>query len=144
MYAYVVVDSSTYLSDAMVSVIDVSDVIVLIATQDFPAIKNARLFLDLLQTLGIDRERIVFTMNRYDKRYTTVTPELLSKNLKQEIVAVIPLDERAAITAVTRGIPFMLDNKNQPISRGVFSLAEKVRSQLTSADSEAVERPAKR
>jgi pilus assembly protein CpaE len=143
MYAYVVVDGSTYLSEAMISVIDASDVIVLITSQDIPAIKNARLFLDLLQTLGINRERIVFAMNRYDKRIA-ITPERVGENLKQDILAVIPLDERVVIPAVNRGVPFMLDNKNQPVSRGVFVLAEKVRSQLASMEPEVIERPAKR
>ena len=143
MYAYIVVDAATYLSEVVISVIDSSDVIVLITTQDIPAIKNARLFLDLLQTLGINRERIVFAMNRYDKRIT-ITPERVGENLKQEIVAVIPLDERVVIPAVNRGVPFMLDNRNQPAARGVFSLAEKVRAQLADMESEVVERPVKR
>ncbi|MEW5939939.1 MAG: hypothetical protein AB1750_09780, partial [Chloroflexota bacterium] len=108
------------------------------------AIKNARLFLDLLQTLGIERERIVFAMNRFDKRIAKITQELVSDNLKQPVVAVIPLDERAAITAVNRGVPFMLDNKTQPAARGIYSLAEAVRARLSAKESDVVERPVKR
>ncbi len=143
MYAYIVVDVSTYLSEVAISIIDASDVIVLLTTQDIPAIKNSRLFLDLLQTLGLDRGRIVFGMNRYDKRIA-ITPERVGENLKQEIVAVIPLDERVVIPAVNRGVPFMMDNKAQPAARGVFSLAEMVRSRLAALESEVVDRPMKR
>ena len=130
MYAYVVVDTSSILTDVILSTIDISDVIVLVTTQEIPAIKNARLFLDLLQTMGIRKEKIVFTMNRYDKRIA-ITPERVSENLKHEVSATIPLDEKIVITAVNRGVPFMLDNKSQPVGRGIFSLAEVVRARLT-------------
>jgi len=133
MYAYVVIDTTPILTDITLAAIDKSDVIVLVTTQDIPAIKNARLFLDLLQTIGIERERVVFSMNKYDKRIA-ITPERVGENLKQEVVAVIPLDERVVVPAVNRGIPFILDNKTQPSSRGILSLAESVRETLAAIE----------
>jgi pilus assembly protein CpaE len=140
MYAYVVIDTTPSLSDITLSAIDKSDVIVLVTTQDIPSIKNARLFLDLLQTIGIERERIVFTMNRYDKRIA-ITPERIGDNLKQSVAAVIPLDEKVVVPAVNRGVPFILENKTQPSARGILSLAESVREALAAielSESEAV------
>jgi pilus assembly protein CpaE len=134
MYSYVVVDTASYLSDATLAAIDVSDLVVLVTTQDIPSIKNCRLFLDLSQTLGIDRERILFVMNRYDKRIN-ITPDRVSDNLKQEVASVIPLDESTATKAVNRGVPFVLDSKNQPAARGVFSLAESVRARVAAQES---------
>ena len=134
MYAYVVVDTATLLTDITLAAIDVSDLIVLVTTQDIPSIKNCRLFLDLLQTLGIERERILFVMNRYDKRIN-ITPDRVAENLKQEVVSVIPLDEQTVTKAVNRGIPFVLDSKNQPAARGVFSLAENVRAHVAAQES---------
>lgn len=137
MFAYVVVDTSPILTDITLAAVDSSDVIVLITTQDIPAIKNARLFLDLLQTMGVERDHIVFTMNKFDKRIA-ITPERIGENLKQEIKVVIPLDERVVIPSVNRGVPFMLDNKAQPVARGVFGLAEAVRTQLAALESDEV------
>jgi pilus assembly protein CpaE len=116
------------------SAIDVSDLLVLITTQDIPSIKNCRLFLDLSQTLGIERDRILFAMNRYDKRIN-ITPERVAENLKQEVAAIIPLDEATVMKAVNRGVPFVIDNKNQPASRGIFSLAENVRARISAQES---------
>jgi pilus assembly protein CpaE len=134
MYAYVIVDTATLLTDATLAAIDVSDLVVLVTTQDIPSIKNCRLFLDLSQTLGIDRERILFVMNRFDKRIS-ITPDRVTENLKQEVVSVIPLDEATATKAVNRGIPFVLDSKHQPAARGVFSLAESVRARVAAQES---------
>jgi len=136
MYAYVVVDTAALLTDVTLAAIDVSDLIVLVTTQDIPSIKNCRLFLDLLQTLGIERDRVLFVMNRYDKRIN-ITPERVTENLKQEVVSVIPFDEQTATKAVNRGIPFVLDSKNQPAARGVFSLAESVRARVAAQEAAA-------
>ena len=133
IYAYVIVDTAPLLTDATLSAIDVSDLIVLVTTQDIPSIKNCRLFLDLLQTLGIERDRILFVMNRYDKRIN-ITPERVTENLKQEVVSIIPLDEATATKAVNRGVPFVLESKNQPAARGVFSLAEHVRARIAAQE----------
>ncbi len=133
LYAYIVVDTATILGDINLGAIDISDVLVLVTTQDIPAIKNARLFLDLLQTMGFDRDHLVFVMNKYDKRIG-ITPERVAENLKEKMGAVIPLDERVVIPAVNRGIPFMLDNRAQPVGKGIFARAEAVRAQLAALD----------
>jgi pilus assembly protein CpaE len=134
IYAYVIVDTTHVLNDITLAALDITDVVVLVVTQDIPAIKNTRLFLDLLTTIGVNRNRICFVMNRYDKRIS-ITPDKVSENLKQEIVGVIPLDERIVIPSVNRGVPFMVDNMTQPCARAVFSLAESIRAQLSKLNS---------
>jgi pilus assembly protein CpaE len=143
IYAYVVVDTTSYLTDVTLGVLDVCDLIVLVSTQDIPAIKDDRLFLDLLLTLGVPQSKVAFVINRFDKRIT-ITPEKVGENLKVEVVAVIPLDERVVIPSVNRGIPFMLDNKTQPAGRGVFALAEALRAKLIAQDSDDGDKSLKR
>lgn len=144
IYEYVVVDAASLLTDVTLAAIDTSDLIVLLSTQDIPSIKNCRLFLDLTQTLGIERERILFAMNRYDKRIN-ITPERVAENLKQEVSTVIPLDESTVMKAVNRGVPFVLEGKNQPASRGILSLAENVRARIAAQETaEEPNRPGRR
>jgi pilus assembly protein CpaE len=142
MYSYVIVDTSPILTDTILSIVDVSDVIVLLATQEIPAIKNARLMLDLLQTMNVNKDHIVFAMNRYDRRIP-ITPEKVSENLKHEVSASIPLDEKLVITSVNRGVPFMLEHRAQPVAKGILSLAEVVRTRLSILETEG-EAPVKR
>lgn len=129
IYPYVVVDTTHNLDEITLAALDVCDVLVLVVTQDIPAVKNVRLFLDLMKTIGVSRDKVCFVMNKYDKRIS-ITPERVSDNLKQPVVSVIPLDERIVIPSVNRGVPFMIDNKTQPIARTIFSLAETVRAQI--------------
>jgi pilus assembly protein CpaE len=137
IYAYVIVDSSAYLTDITLSVLDIADSIVLVGTQDIPSIKNNRLFLDLMLTLNIPAEKIAFVMNKYDKRIA-ISPEKVGENLKQKVLAVIPLDERTVIPAVNRGVPFMLDNKTSPAARGIYVLAEALRARLVKKEMEEI------
>jgi pilus assembly protein CpaE len=143
LYAYVIVDSSAYLTDVTLAVLDIADAIVLVGTQDIPSIKNDRLFLDLLLTLNIPAEKIAFVMNKFDKRIA-ISPEKVGENLKQEVLAVIPLDDRTVIPSVNRGVPFMLDNKTQPAARGIYMLVEALRAKLVKREMEEAETLAKR
>jgi pilus assembly protein CpaE len=129
LFSYIVVDTSSILTDPTLAAIDGGDLVILITTQDIPAIKNARLFLDLAEVLKINRKRVIFVMNRYDKRIS-ITPEKVGDSFKMPISAVLPLEERVVIPSINRGRPFMLDDKARPISRAMLSLSETVRQRL--------------
>jgi pilus assembly protein CpaE len=131
MYYYVVVDTSSTLTDVTLGTIqEASDLVVLITTQNIPSIKNSRLFLDLAVALGIDKRRLLFVMNMYDKRIG-ITPEKVGENFKQDIAAVLPLDEKTVVPSVNRGLPFLINSKSQPISRSLLQLTEAVRGRLS-------------
>jgi pilus assembly protein CpaE len=124
MYAYVIVDTTSALTEYTLSAFDTADLVVLISTQDIPSIAGTKLFLDLAQALGIPASSLLFVMNRYDKRIN-ITPERVSESFKKKIDVVIPLDSRTVIPAVNRGIPFMVDSKigALPIGKAMQSLA---------------------
>lgn len=130
MYSYIVIDAASSLTDVTLAALDAADVILLVTTQDIPSIKNSRLFLDLVDVLKISRRRVVFIMNKYDKRIG-ITPDKVGESFKQEISTVIPSDERVVIPSVNRGVPFMLGDRSKPIARSFLSLAETIRQRLT-------------
>jgi pilus assembly protein CpaE len=133
MFSYVLVDTATGLTDVTLSIIDASDLILLIATQDIPAIKNARLFLDLMDIMKVPRERILLVMNRYDKR-VGITAEKVSENFKHPVSAVLPFEDRVVVPSVNRGVPFMLGDRKWPVARSYLSLAETVKQSLETSD----------
>ena len=142
-YSYVVVDCASSLSDVTLSAIDCADLIILVTTQEIPAIKDSRMFIDLLKPLNISRERLLFVMNKYDKRIG-IKPEKVSENFKQELKVVIPFEEKVVLPSINRGVPFMLGEKSKSISRSFVSLNEAVRKQLSNGKEKvAVEAPEK-
>jgi pilus assembly protein CpaE len=134
LYSYIIIDTASALLDITASAINNSDLLILLTTQDIPSIKNSRLFLDETDALGFDRKRIIFVMNKFDKRIG-ITTEKVSENLKQEIACVIPFEERV-IVSVNRGIPFLLVDKSRPLSRAILTMAEVVRKRISELESQ--------
>ena len=129
MYDYVIVDTTPYLTDIVQSALDIANMILLVATQDIPSIKSANSFLSLSDQSGINRKRIMFTLNRYDKRIA-ISPERISESLKQIVEGVIPLEERIVTTSINRGVPFMVENKNSTVSKSIIAISEKIKEKI--------------
>ena len=130
LYNFIVVDSSTYLTEVVQTCLDIADLIILVTTQDIPAIKNAHQFLSLADASGIERERILFVMNRYYRR-VAITPEKVGATLKQPVRVSIPFEDRIISNAVNRGVPFILENKNLLASKAMVTLADQVKESVT-------------
>lgn len=128
-FSYVIVDTASTLTDAVLAVMDEADIILLVLNQDIPSIKSARTYLDLMEGLKIDRQRVILVMNKYDKRIA-ITPERVGESFKQEVQAVIPLEEKIVVPSVNRGVPFMLKDKSRPVARSILTLAEVVRQKI--------------
>ncbi len=135
MYPYVILDAPANLNEIALSAFDVTDLIIVVTTQDIPAIRNARMFLDLTSALGIPKQRIMFVMNLFDRRIG-ISAEKVEDSFKQSISVVIPRERRIVVPSINRGVPFMMlaKNKSQPVARGILDLAEAVRHRLTELD----------
>ena len=138
IYSYVVIDTGSYLTEAVQAALDISNIILLVTTQDIPSIKNCNLFLTLADASGLKRSRIMFIMNRYDKRIA-ISPERVGESLRQEIVLALPNDERIVSNAVNRGIPFMIDNKIQPIGKSIQQLVDLIKEKVTKLENTEIE-----
>lgn len=137
IYQYIIIDTTSDLTEAVQAGLDAADQIILVTTQDIPSIKNANLFLSLADATGIKRERVLFVMNKFDKRIS-ILPERVGASLRQEIVCVIPFDDKVVSFSVNRGIPFMLDNnKVQPVGKSISQLADTLRARVAKIEQEA-------
>lgn len=134
IYSYIIVDTASYLTEVVQSALDIADIIILITTQDIPSIKSCSAFLSLADGSGIKREKICFILNRFDKRIA-ISPERIGESLRQEVKLAIPFEERIIPLSINRGIPFLIENRNQPIGKSILSLAEIIRDKITTLES---------
>jgi len=128
-YPFVVVDTTSYLTDHASAAVDLADAIVLVTSQEIASIKSCGQFLRLADAGNISRKHILFVMNRFDKRIR-VMPERVSEILKQEIVLSIPFEEKTVLDAVNHGIPFVIEAKQTLITKSITQLAELVNNRL--------------
>jgi pilus assembly protein CpaE len=131
LYPYVLVNTTSQLSEITIAALEISDLLILIASQDIPTVARVRKFIDTLQLLSISPERVLVVLNQFDKR-SDLTQEVIEKSIKHTIQVTIPKDVRVVAPSVNRGLPFMLksDLKPQPVSRAILNLAENVRQEL--------------
>jgi pilus assembly protein CpaE len=140
IFSYVVIDASSMLTDVVLSALDHSDVVILITTQEIPSIKNSRLFMDLAHVLNLQRQRILFVVNRFDKRIG-ILPEKIGESFKHEVAAVIPFDERVVVPSINRGVPFMIGDRSRPIAKSILALADMTRQKLKEVSFETEKQP---
>lgn len=134
-YDFVVVDTATVINDAILTTFDIADRIVLVATPDIPAIKNARLFFEITDALSYPPNKIMLVINKVDRR-TGITAQMIEDNIKHQVAAQIPLDEATVLNAINRGVPFMMDQRAKPIAQAVQQLAEKVAAEFRRSPAE--------
>lgn len=128
LFTYVIVDTSSALNDIALSIFDVSDKIVLVTTPDIPAIKDARIFFDLIDALSYPPDRILFALNRVDKR-GGISAQNIQDSIKHEVMAQLPLEERV-LFSINNGVPLFVSNRNLPFAQAIADMAAKLKSGL--------------
>jgi len=121
----IVVDTWTSLHDLVLTIMDVSDRIVLITTPDIPSIKNTKLFFEVTEALGYPREKVFLTINKVDRR-SSIRAEDIETGVKHPVAATLALDERVAALAANQGAPFVLSAANSLIAQNVVDLAHQL------------------
>ncbi len=123
MYDYVVIDTPPAFTEHVLASFDVSDVYVLLATLDIPALKNLRLTLDMLDMLGYPREGWQVVLNRSDSRVGLSVDDVI-KTLRVPLATQIP-SSRAVSASINKGVPIVLDEPRHAVSSAIRDLAER-------------------
>ncbi|MEE8308149.1 MAG: response regulator, partial [Gammaproteobacteria bacterium] len=106
-YDYVVADLGSHLDDNALLFMDTATRIIILLTPDSPAIKNARLFLEIAQGLDYDPEKIILALNQADSQ-ETINASAIERHLKHPVSISIPSYPRTARAAINRGVPLSL------------------------------------
>lgn len=130
LYDFLIINTSSYLTDAGLSALNLSDLIILVTIQQVAAVRSTRSFLTLMTELGIRKDKILMIMNRFDPS-STITPKKVSEMINQEVALTIPLDIRTAERSANLGIPFTFDYKNIQISKSIYTLVDVVKERVS-------------
>jgi pilus assembly protein CpaE len=137
MFDYIVVDLWRSFHDPIVTLLDAADQILLVSTSDIPAIKNAKAFFELTEALGYPIEKIQFILNKEDGR-SGIGVRDIEASIKHPVRAVLPRDERTALLALNRGVPFTSLQRNIPLTQSVVALARSLSRPAQAAPFSAV------
>jgi pilus assembly protein CpaE len=131
-YDFIIIDTPPAFTEHVLAAFDVSDILILIATLDIPAVKNLRLTLDTLDLLGNPRESRVVVLNRSDAKVGLRAEDVVTA-IKTDIAEQVP-SSPAVPASVNRGVPLVLDEPKHPVSLAIKQLADSHIRTLSDAD----------
>ena len=122
MYQYTIVDTAPSFNDTMLSVLDASDQVFVVAAMDLPTIKNVKLCLEIMESLGYGQDKIKLILNRANSE-SGMHVEEVAETLRYPFTATLPSDGKTVVASVNKGIPFVIGSPDAPISQNIFELA---------------------
>ncbi len=138
LFDYIVIDTATTLSDLTLTALDVADRVVLLTIADVPAIKNTRVFFQVTEALGYSSDKVLLVINQANPR-NPITPKMIEDNLKHKVALQIPQDGETVTNSIRRGLPFVTEQSNKPISNAISQLAKRLVADLNAAAEPAAE-----
>jgi pilus assembly protein CpaE len=92
-YDFIVVDTSSHLEERTLEAIEMADQIVVVTSFNFAAIKDTKVTLKLLQSLGVDRDKISVVLNQTRAKVSFQRSEV-EESLRFRVLTVLPFEPR--------------------------------------------------
>lgn len=108
-YHYVVVDTSSQVTEPVIAALENSDLIMLLLTLELPTIKDGKLMLELVDNLGLSRDKVQVIMNR-DQPNSEIDLQEVEEALEQEVLGGLPSEGDLVMPSVNEGLPIVLSH----------------------------------
>ena len=119
---HVVVDTPALFNEVILSMLEGSDDIVLVAGMDIPNIKNVKIGLQTLRLLGIPMSKLKLVLNRANSKVKLDIGEV-ERTLQLKADCLIPSDI-VVPRSVNKGVPAVLDEPKSGVARSLEQLAD--------------------
>src|SRR6187397_256292 len=136
LYDYTFVDMVKTIDDFNLQLFDEADVIFVVMTADLSCLKNVRLVLEVMDSLGYERGKIQLVLNR-SNAYTGINVDNAESALGRKIDYQIINEYRGAISALNSGEPFMSSRSDAPLSKSVLAFARAIDKSFAAAPVQA-------
>jgi pilus assembly protein CpaE len=118
-----VVDTFPLLSSLNLSLMDLSDEVLLITEGVVPSLRSARHNLEMFKKAGYNENRIRIILNKYTRFKGNVSPELVQETLAWPIKSVIPYDKHSTIAA-NSGLPLVQMFPDHDVTLAIADLVD--------------------
>ena len=119
---YIVIDTPAHFTDVVLSLLERSDDIVLVAGMDIPNIKNVKIGLQTLRLLDIPVSKLKLVLNRANTKVKLDVGEV-ERTLQMKADSLVPSDI-VVPQSVNKGIPAVLDAPKSGVAKALEQLAE--------------------
>ena len=120
--AHVIVDTPSHFTDVVLSILEESDDIVLVAGMDIPNIKNVKIGLQTLRLLDMSSSKLKLVLNRANAKVKLDVSEV-ERTLQLKADSLIPSDI-VVPRSVNKGIPAVYDAPKSGVARSIEQMAD--------------------
>jgi len=128
VYDYIIVDAGNSFSETLLSVLDHSNIILLVVTPDILAVYQVKWCIELLQSLHYPLKMVRLILNRAESRGGVAWQEVRTA-LSCEILGRIPSDGNAVGRALNRGVPCVIDTPKGPIADAFVKMVQDLKKE---------------
>ena len=122
LFAYIVIDMGTNIDKANITILEESDVILLVTVVNLPLIRNCQRCLALFANYNIPADKTKILINRYLDN-DEITTEDVEKALNKKVYWKIPNNYYTIMSSINKGIPVSDVNENSNITESFSQLA---------------------
>ncbi|HOD12855.1 MAG TPA: ATPase, T2SS/T4P/T4SS family [Candidatus Omnitrophota bacterium] len=115
VYDFIVIDGGKVFNETLITALDQSNLVLLVATPDVLAVYQARACLNVLAALHFPSHIVKLVLNRSQSRGGVAWQEVRSV-LPCDIFAQIPSDGKAVGLALNRGVPCVTDSPDSAVA----------------------------
>lgn len=121
-YRYVVADTWCVLDEVTMSLLDMADEVLVVATPEIPALKNVKFFLEYLQQHNLTRGRVSIVLNRFPS-VDSISLEDVQQHLRYPVSSNIPSAGQLVTYSINRGVPVVTSHPQSWVSQSLRKLA---------------------
>jgi pilus assembly protein CpaE len=121
-FDYVIVDTWPSFADTVLTAMDLADDILLVMTLEMTAIKDVKLYLEVVEKLNYPPEKVKLVLNRAGSA-GGIKVEAVEETLRQKVLVGLSNDGVASLMAVNQGVPLVISAREHPFSRDIYRLA---------------------
>jgi pilus assembly protein CpaE len=126
-YDYIIIDTSHGFNDAVITALDMSDMILYVSTLDLPSIKNTKNGLGVMRSLNYPNDKIKIVINKCNESFGIKHSDFESA-LGVDIWASIPDDLASVTVSVNNGHPLVSHRRSSAVSKKICKLAQSIAS----------------
>ena len=124
VFDYIVIDGGQALDDISMKILEMSDMVLLVAILSLPCLTNVKRLLWIFQKLGYpQQEDIRIIINRHHRKLTVITPNEAEESINQKIFWFIPNDYPTTMSAINQGKTLSEVAPSAEVSKNLRELA---------------------
>lgn len=128
-FSYIVIDIGTNIDTKTITALDMSDLILLIAIVNLPAIRSTQRCMDLFEKLGYSKDKVKLILNRHMENEDIKTTDI-EDVVQQKVYWKIPNNYLTMVSAINKGVPVSEINPESNLARNYKEFSVKVSDYL--------------